>query len=101
MELIERLGDEVVVMAARRFPTCGTFAEVASNREARESYLGIRRNDRPRHGEPFIGRNKDDLRAAFFDHELLFAIGCESVFNAPIRCENRVTWNGHARAVTS
>ncbi|MET4691867.1 ABC transporter ATP-binding protein [Sinorhizobium fredii] len=43
MELIERLCDEVVVMAAGRFLTRGTFAEVASNREVQESYLGIRR----------------------------------------------------------
>jgi branched-chain amino acid transport system ATP-binding protein len=43
MELIERLCDEVVVMAGGRFLTRGTFAEVASNRDVQESYLGVRR----------------------------------------------------------
>lgn len=43
MELIERLCDEIIVMAGGRFLTRGTFAEVASNREVQESYLGLRR----------------------------------------------------------
>ncbi|KSV75480.1 amino acid ABC transporter ATP-binding protein [Sinorhizobium sp. GW3] len=43
MELIERLCDEVVVMAGGRYLTRGTFAEVASDREVQESYLGVRR----------------------------------------------------------
>ncbi len=40
-------------------------------------------------GEIFIGRNKDDLRAAFFDHELLFSIGCQSAMNVPVHSEGR------------
>jgi branched-chain amino acid transport system ATP-binding protein len=43
MELIERLCDEVIVMAEGRFLTRGTFDEVASNRDVQESYLGVRR----------------------------------------------------------
>jgi branched-chain amino acid transport system ATP-binding protein len=43
MELIDRLCDEVIVMAAGRFLARGTFSEIASNREVQESYLGLRR----------------------------------------------------------
>ncbi|MBN9530259.1 MAG: ABC transporter ATP-binding protein [Alphaproteobacteria bacterium] len=43
MELIERLCDDVVVMAAGRFLTRGSFAEVSANRQVQESYLGLRR----------------------------------------------------------
>ncbi len=43
MELIERLCDEVIVMANGRFLTRGTFAEVAGKRDVQESYLGVRR----------------------------------------------------------
>lgn len=41
MALIEQLCDEVVVMAQGKFFTRGTFAEVASNRDVQEAYLGI------------------------------------------------------------
>lgn len=43
MELIDRLCDEVIVMAGGRFLTRGTFDEVATNRDVQESYLGVRR----------------------------------------------------------
>lgn len=43
MELIERLCDEVIVMAEGKFLTRGSFSEVASNRDVQESYLGVRR----------------------------------------------------------
>lgn len=43
MELIERLCDEVIVMAEGRFLTRGTFEQVASNHDVQESYLGVRR----------------------------------------------------------
>ncbi len=43
MELIDRLCGEVIVMAAGRFLTRGSFAEVASDRQVQESYLGMRR----------------------------------------------------------
>jgi len=36
-------------------------------------------------GEAFIGRNADDIREAFFDHELILSLGCESVLNMPVR----------------
>ncbi len=36
-------------------------------------------------GEHYIGRDADDLRAAFFDHDLIFSLGCESVLNMPVR----------------
>jgi GAF domain-containing protein len=35
-------------------------------------------------GRPFIGRDRDDLRRVFSDHEALFGIGCESVLNTPV-----------------
>lgn len=35
-------------------------------------------------GEHYIGRDADDLRAAFYDHELIFSLGCESVLNMPV-----------------
>lgn len=41
MALIEQLCDEVVVMAQGKFFTRGTFAEVTSNRDVQEAYLGI------------------------------------------------------------
>lgn len=43
MALIERLCEDVVVMAEGKFLTRGTFREVVSNREVQESYLGMRR----------------------------------------------------------
>lgn len=43
MALIERLCEDVVVMANGAFLTRGTFREVTSNREVQESYLGMRR----------------------------------------------------------
>lgn len=32
----------------------------------------------------YIGRKKEDLKEVFFDYELLWAIGCESVMNVPV-----------------
>jgi len=43
MALIERLCEEVVVMAQGKFLTRGSFREVASDRRVQESYLGMRR----------------------------------------------------------
>lgn len=39
-------------------------------------------------GVPYIGRNYDDIRDVFYDHELIRSLGCESVLNVPVR------WNG-------
>ena len=44
MALIERLCDDVVVMAAGQFLTRGSFAEVTADRRVQESYLGMRRS---------------------------------------------------------
>lgn len=39
-------------------------------------------------GRCYIGYSKEDLKEVFFDHETLWAIGCESVMNVP------VVWRG-------
>jgi transcriptional regulator with GAF, ATPase, and Fis domain len=36
-------------------------------------------------GLPYIGRNADDLRDVFYDHELIVSLGCRSVLNIPLR----------------
>jgi transcriptional regulator with GAF, ATPase, and Fis domain len=36
-------------------------------------------------GLPYIGRNADDLRDVFYDHELIASLGCRSVLNIPLR----------------
>jgi GAF domain-containing protein len=41
-------------------------------------------------GKPFIGRDADDIRWAFADHERIFSLGCESVLNMPVRYDGRV-----------
>jgi GAF domain-containing protein len=43
-----------------------------------------------REGRPYIGRSKSDLKDVFFDHEQLWAIGCESVLNMPVLWTGRV-----------
>jgi hypothetical protein len=40
-------------------------------------------------GRAFIGSSREDLRAVFFDYEALWAIGCESVMNVPVRWQHR------------
>ena len=42
MELIERLCDDVVVMAEGKFLARGSFAEVTADRRVQECYLGVR-----------------------------------------------------------
>ncbi|HEV7267934.1 MAG TPA: GAF domain-containing protein [Falsiroseomonas sp.] len=39
-------------------------------------------------GEPWIGKDYADVQAAFYDHELIRSLGCESALNIPVR------WNG-------
>ena len=39
-------------------------------------------------GQPYIGRTRDDIREVFFDYELIWSLGCESVLNLP------VVWKG-------
>jgi hypothetical protein len=36
-------------------------------------------------GEPYIGRTRADIGEVFFDHELIWSLGCESVLNMPVR----------------
>jgi hypothetical protein len=40
-------------------------------------------------GEPYIGRTREDIKEVFYDHELIWSLGCESVINMPVR------WAGH------
>lgn len=40
-------------------------------------------------GEPYIGRNADDIREVFFDHELILSLGCRSVLNMPLRWQGQ------------
>jgi GAF domain len=37
---------------------------------------------------PYIGRSAEDIRAVFFDHQLILSLGCASVLNVP------VVWDG-------
>lgn len=37
-----------------------------------------------REQKAYIGRSYDDVRAVFFDHELIRSLGCESVLNLPV-----------------
>ncbi len=32
----------------------------------------------------WVGHNADDIRWAFFDHELILSLGCESAMNVPV-----------------
>lgn len=36
-------------------------------------------------GRPYIGRSRADIRDVFFDYELIWSLGCESVLNMPVR----------------
>jgi hypothetical protein len=36
-------------------------------------------------GRPYIGRTRADIRDVFYDYELIWSLGCESVLNLPIR----------------
>ena len=36
-------------------------------------------------GEPYIGRTREDIKEVFFDYELIWSLGCESVLNLPVR----------------
>lgn len=40
-------------------------------------------------GRPAISRNYDDIKAMFFDHELIRSLGCESCVNMPIRWDGK------------
>jgi hypothetical protein len=36
-------------------------------------------------GQPYIGRTREDIRESFFDYELIWSLGCESMLNMPVR----------------
>lgn len=37
----------------------------------------------------YIGNTADDIRAVFFDHELIFSLGCQSILNLPVVHDGR------------
>jgi hypothetical protein len=39
---------------------------------------------------PYLGRTAADIRAVFFDHELIASLGCASVLNLPVLWDDRV-----------
>jgi hypothetical protein len=39
---------------------------------------------------PYVGRTAADIRAVFFDHELIASLGCASVLNVPVVWDARV-----------
>lgn len=42
-------------------------------------------------GEVFLAATKEDVRKAFFDHELIFSLGITAILNVPIRyCGQRL-----------
>jgi len=40
-------------------------------------------------GEIFLAATREDVRAAFFDHELIFSLGVSAILNVPIRYASR------------
>jgi hypothetical protein len=40
--------------------------------------------------KPYLGRNAEDIRWAFFDHELIESLGCRSVINVLIQWDGRL-----------
>jgi hypothetical protein len=42
-----------------------------------------------REQKPYIGRTYEDIKAVFFDHELIRSLGCESVLNLPVVLDGR------------
>ena len=36
-------------------------------------------------GLPYIGRTREDIKEVFYDYELIWSLGCESVLNLPVR----------------
>jgi hypothetical protein len=40
-------------------------------------------------GEVFLAATREEVRAAFFDHELIFSLGVSAILNVPIRYASR------------
>ncbi|ESR25919.1 GAF domain-containing protein [Lutibaculum baratangense] len=78
-------------------PKSGEVERMHSSRPREYPLLGRKRmgptpwGDRVlKDGRTWFGRNADDIRWAFPDHELILSLGCESCLNAPVRYDGRV-----------
>ena len=78
-------------------PAAGQIRRAYSNMPAEYPVAGAKPiTDSPwmrqvlQRGEPYIGRDRDDIRAVFFDYELIWSLGCESVLNLSVRWDGRV-----------
>lgn len=40
-------------------------------------------------GQPYIGRTRADIQEVFYDYELIWSLGCESVLNYPVRWQGQ------------
>ena len=40
--------------------------------------------------QPYLGRTAEDIRAVFFDHELIASLGCASVLNLPVVYDGQI-----------
>ena len=40
-------------------------------------------------GLPYIGRTREDISDVFYDYELIWSLGCESVLNLPVRWQGQ------------
>src|SRR5437899_1936913 len=43
-----------------------------------------------REQRPYLGRTHADIRAVFFDHELIASLGCGSILNLPVATAGRI-----------
>jgi len=41
-------------------------------------------------GRPYIGYDANDIREVFFDHEIIFSLGCEAIINIPVANKGKV-----------
>ena len=78
-------------------PAAGQIRRAYSNMPAEYPIAGAKPiTDSPwmrqvlQRGEPYVGRDRDDIRAVFFDYELIWSLGCESVLNLSVRWDGRV-----------
>ncbi|HZQ00312.1 MAG TPA: GAF domain-containing protein [Reyranella sp.] len=58
----------------REYPV-GGYKEIRDTPWHRHVVQGMR---------PWVGRNAKDIEWAFFDHELILSLGCESAINVPV-----------------
>ena len=40
--------------------------------------------------QPYLGRTVEDIKWAFFDHELIVSLGCGAVINIPVEWDGRM-----------